>query len=274
MPELPEVETMRRALESTVRGQSIEHVSVLHPQVIAHPGRGAFCRAVCGQKIAAVRRRGKFLRIVLENESALWLHLRMTGFLVLAEKSEPQEKHTHLVFTLSDGKELRYFDPRRFGRFWLVEKGENFDCGVGKLGLEPGDPALTADYLKIHFRNSQKAIKTCLLEQSAVCGIGNIYADEILFCCRIPPQKKAASLQDADWQRLAEEIPKQLAYFTEKNRTAPEAFFRSKGDDYRNTPYLRVYGREKEPCLCCGTPLEKTEIAGRSSVFCPHCQQE
>lgn len=183
------------------------------------------------------------------------------------------EKHTHIVFHLSSGDELRFSDTRRFGRFWLFRKGERDTySGIDKLGLEPFDNGLAADYLQQHFGKRKKAIKECLLDQSVIAGIGNIYSDEILFTAKIHPARPANSLTGAEWECLAAVIPERLAYFIEKNSLTPAEYLESKGQDYRNTPFLQVYSQGGEPCPRCGAALCRITVGGRSSVFCQACQ--
>lgn len=273
MPELPEVETIRRVLEPQVKGLSITAVTVNRPEVIGHPIAEEFCQVLTGQTIKAMTRRGKFLSVLLDSGDYFTLHLRMTGCLLLTPADYPAEKHTHIVFHLSSGDELRFSDTRRFGRFWLFRKGEsNTYSGVDKLGLEPFDAGLTADYLQQHFGKRKKAVKECLLDQSVIAGIGNIYSDEILFAAKIHPARPANSLTKTEWERLAATVPERLAYFIAKNALTPEEYLESKGQDYRNTPFLQVYGRSGNPCPNCGTILCRMTVGGRSSVYCPTCQ--
>lgn len=228
-----------------------------------------------GQVISSMERRGKFLIIRLQNESRIILHLRMTGCLLVTPPDYPMEKHTHIIMQLSNKTELRFSDTRRFGRFWLIQSGEKDTySGVGKLGLKPFDEKLTAEYLQSRFAKRKRAIKECLLDQSVVAGIGNIYSDEILFRAEICPARSASSLTAEEWQRLAAEIPACLSYFTLKNRITAEDYLQTKGQDYRNTPFLQVYGHNDEPCPRCGEALIRTVIGGRSSVYCPHCQSK
>ena len=275
MPELPEVETIRRVLEPQIKGVTITTVTVNRPEVIGHPTAEKFCQALTGQTIKAMTRKGKFLSVLMESDDYFTLHLRMTGCLLLTPADYPAEKHTHIVFHLSSGDELRFSDTRRFGRFWLFRKGESDTySGVDKLGLEPFDIGLTADYLQQHFGKRKKAVKECLLDQSVIAGIGNIYSDEILFAAKIHPARPANSLTKAEWERLAAAVPERLAYFIEKNALTPEEYLESKGEDYRNTPFLQVYGRGGEACPSCGAMLLRMVVGGRGSMYCPKCQIE
>lgn len=273
MPELPEVETIRRVLEPQIKGLTITLVTVDRPEVISHPSTEEFCQALTGQTIDTMTRRGKFLSVLLDSGDYFVLHLRMTGCLLLTPADYPAEKHTHIVFHLSSGDELRFSDTRRFGRFWLFHKGESDTySGMDKLGLEPFDGSLTADHLQRHFGKRKKAIKECLLDQSVIAGIGNIYSDEILFASGIYPARHAKGMTHAEWERLAIAISERLAYFIEKNALTPEEYLESKGQDYRNTPFLQVYGHGGEPCPICGAVLCRMTVGGRSSVYCPACQ--
>lgn len=273
MPELPEVETIRRVLEPQIRGLVIEQAAVRRPEVVAHPDAGELCRRLTGQTFDGMTRRGKFLVIALESGDRIIIHLRMTGCLLLTPADFPEEKHTHAVFRLSGGRELRFSDTRRFGRLWLIGRGEEDTySGVAKLGMEPLSPDFTADYLSSALGRRKKAVKECLLDQSVVAGIGNIYSDEILFTARINPARPASSLTAEEWRRLAVAVPERLSFFIRRNEISPEEYLKTKGQDYRNTPCLQVYGHAGEPCPVCGETLCRTSIGGRSSVFCPNCQ--
>lgn len=275
MPELPEVETIKRVLKPQIQGLTIKNAVVNRPEVIAHPDSGEFCRCLAGKTIDRMERRGKFLTILLEGGYRLIFHLRMTGCLLFTPESFPEEKHTHLIFQLSGGNELRFSDTRRFGRIWLLKDDEaDLYSGIEKLGKEPFDPDFSAEYLRARLEKRKKTIKECLLEQNVIAGIGNIYSDEILFASKLHPARPANSLTKEEWTRLAPVITQQLSYFIEKNNMTPEEYLETKGQDYRNTPFLQVYGKEGKPCPGCGQTLCRMVIGGRSSIFCPNCQRE
>lgn len=275
MPELPEVEAIKRVIEPQIQGLRIKNVTVKRPEVIAHPTVDNFCKLLAGQTVDRMMRRGKFLIIMLNGDDQIILHLRMTGCLLLTPNDYPEEKHTHVIFQLENGKELRFSDTRRFGRFWLLQKNEiDIYTGLDRLGMEPFAPGFTDEYLKIRFGKRKKAIKECLLEQNVIAGIGNIYSDEILFSAKIYPARPANSLTQKEWKRLAAIIPERLSYFIEKNKITPEEYLKTKGQDYRNTPFLQVYGREDEFCPICGETLCRMVIGGRSSTYCPACQKD
>lgn len=275
MPELPEIETIKNIIEPQIQGLSIEDITVRRPEVIAHPTADKFCKSVTGQMISSMTRRGKYLIINLKNKSSVILHLRMTGCLLLTPADYPMEKHTHIVIRLSSQMELRFSDTRRFGRFWLIQNEEaDTYSGIHKLGIEPLDAKLNAEYLKLHFGKRKKAIKMCLLDQNIIAGIGNIYSDEILFTAKINPARPACTLNADEWKRLASAIVERISYFIEKNKLTPEDYLESKGKEYRNTPFLQVYGKEGQPCPVCGKTLCRMTIGGRSSIYCPSCQND
>ena len=271
MPELPEVEMVREVLEPQLRGRGIRAVEVRRPEVIARPDAAAFAAALPGREFEKLSRRGKFLILHLRGGGEILLHLRMTGCLLLMPEEMAEERHTHVVFHLSGGQALRFSDMRRFGRFTLLEEGETC-AALAHLGLEPFDARLGPETLREALGRSRSAIKSALLRQDVVAGIGNIYSDEICFAARLHPARPAASLSAQEWARLAAAIPETLRFFVEKNRIPAAEYLRTRGRDYRNTPFLRVYGRAGRPCLRCGAALERTRIGGRSSVFCPRCQ--
>ncbi len=275
MPELPEVETIKRVLEPQLKGLTIKKVTVNRPEVTAYPTADEFCKRLIGQKICGMMRRGKFLGILLDSGDRMILHLRMTGCLLFAPSEFPEEKHTHIILKMSDERELRFSDTRRFGRFWLLRKEEDDTySGISKLGIEPFDREFTADYLNRCFGKRKKTIKECLLDQNMIAGIGNIYSDEILFMSKIHPARRANSLQYKDWEILEHVIPERLSYFITKNEITAQKYLETKGRDYQNTPFLQVYGQEGKSCPVCGNLLCRMVIGGRSSVYCPECQKE
>lgn len=272
MPELPEVETVKTVLKSHIVGRKITAVTVRNGAVVARPTADEFAARLCGQTCSDFTRRGKFLTLHFESGDTVVLHLRMTGCLTITPLDAPCEKHTHVCLRLDDGNEIRYEDTRRFGRFWYIENGSD-DVYSGKacLGVEPF--SVTVDGLRRCYSSSKKPLKELLLDQSLVAGIGNIYADEICFAAGLRPDKAGNRLSDAELERLCATIPEQLRTFIEKNAISFEAYNETKGRDYRNTPYLQVYGRAGKPCAVCGRPLCVAKIGGRTTVYCPHCQQ-
>lgn len=245
MPELPEVETIRRVLEPQIKGVTITTVTVNRRSVIGHPTAEEFCQTLTGQTIKAMTRRGKFLSVLMESGDYFTLHLRMTGCLLLTPADYPAEKHTHIVFHLSSGDELRFSDTRRFGRFWLFHKGENDTySGIDKLGLEPFDTDLTASYLQQHFGKRKKAVKECLLDQSVIAGIGNIYSDEILFSAMIHPARSANSLTKSGVGTSCCRCPGTAGLLHRKERSYPGGISGKQGTglpQYAVPPGLRTW---------------------------------
>lgn len=275
MPELPEVETVRQILEPQIIGQTILSVTINNPQVIAHPDAAAFAERFTDQTVRRMSRRGKFLTIHFENDDRMIIHLRMTGQLLITPADYPDEKHTHLIADLSGGRQIRYIDVRRFGRFWYLLKDEvDTFTGQDKLGLEPTDEAMTADYLKARLGGRKKSIKEMLHDQSVVAGIGNIYSDEILFEAELYPEEKCADLTIGDWNQLTAKIKEVIAWGVTANGMTPEEYLAGAGKEYRNIPDLRVYRREGQPCSRCGAVIERIVIGGRSSCYCPTCQRK
>lgn len=273
MPELPEVEMIKQVIEPQIQGLTIQAVTVSRREVIAHPSANEFCSLLAGQVISHMERRGKFLTVILKSGDYIVLHLRMTGCLLVTPPDYPQEKHTHVVFELNNGEQLRFSDTRRFGRFWLIENSQiDTYSGINKLGIEPFSPEFSAKYLTDRLGKRKKTIKECLLDQSVIAGIGNIYSDEILFAAKISPDCPASCLKNESWVRLAQAIPERLAFFIEKNNSAPKEYQETKGQHYRSTPFLQVYGCEGKPCPICGNTLCRKVIGSRSSTYCPCCQ--
>ena len=215
------MEAIRRVLEPQINGFAVQRITVNRPEVVAHPSADEFCTRITGQFFTGIDRRGKFLILCLGSGDKVVLHLRLTGCLLVTPADYPEQKHTHLVFHLSGGRALRFSDTRRFGRFWLLRQGETY-TGMEKLGAEPFDPGFSGEYLSTRLEKRKKAIKECLLDQSVIAGIGNIYSDEILFAVRIHPERPASTLTTAEWNRLASVIPERLAFFIEKNKITPE----------------------------------------------------
>ena len=187
MPELPEIEAIKRVIEPQIKGFAVQRITVNRPEVVAHPSSAdEFCTRITGQFFTEIDRRGKFLILCLNSGDKVVLHLRMTGCLLVTPADYPEEKHTHLVFHLSGGRELRFSDTRRFGRFWLLRQGEaDTYTGMEKLGAEPFEPGFSGEYLSTHLGKRKKAIKECLLDQNVIAGIGNIYS------VQYDPQKEA-----------------------------------------------------------------------------------
>lgn len=273
MPELPEVESMRRILEPDSVGHVIEKVVLIRPEIVEHPGPDIFIGSIEGKRITSLGRRGKYVSIDMEDGGRIWFHLRMTGRMYITPRDSEIVKHTHIIMHLDDGNDLRYVDPRRFGRFWyLLPDEEDTYTGMAKLGAEPLDGHLCSEDITCRAGRSRRAVKECLLDQSIVAGIGNIYADEILFDSEVCPTRPACSLSDDEWERITENIPLVLRKGLEDDLESPEWYLSGREGSWEESPY-RAYGREGEPCVRCGKPMVRTVISNRSSYYCPCCQK-
>ncbi len=271
MPELPEVETVRTVLSPFVVGQTIAKVTINLPKVVANLQPATFVQKMTEQNIINFTRRGKFLTLHLQSGAFVVLHLRMTGTLTVEDADIPIEKHTNLILTFQNGKELRFVDSRGFGRWWYFAPGQTDTSGQNLLGPEPF--AVTIEDLKRKIATRKTALKTLLLDQHLIAGIGNIYADEICFRAGVRPTRPGNSLTSAELKRLCTEISAVINEFIQFHHVPFAVYAQSKGTSYQNDTNLRVYGRAGQPCLKCGRPLIGTRIGQRSSVYCEHCQR-
>lgn len=275
MPELPEVETVRIGLNKTTLGRQMQGGEVLLPRTIAFPATPTkFLLALNDVAIAEWQRRGKYLLALLSDRSWLGVHLRMTGRLLWCDRSVPVHKHTR-VRLFFDDQELRFDDQRTFGQMWWVPAEtapEQVITGLQKLGLEPFDPNFSVAYLKTKLSKSDRPMKTALLDQAIVAGIGNIYADEALFLSQIHPQQKASQLTPKQLKALHGAIPKVLTDGIAQGGTTFSDFQDVAGDKGNYIHVAWVFRRTGEPCRVCGTTIERIKLAGRSTHFCPHCQ--
>ena len=274
---------MRRALQHGVGRFLIHHVEVLLERTVAFPtGDGpAFAAALAGSRLTSWHRRGKYLLSQLSRQGRpvgqLGVHLRMTGrFLWLDGGQVPVCPHTRVRF-LGDQKELRFVDTRSFGRMWWVPPDtapSQVIPGLQRLGPEPFTPAFDGPYLEKRLRGSRRPIKTALLDQSVVAGVGNIYADEGLFLAGIPPHVPSGSLSQGQLHRLCGRLVQVLARSVEQGGTSFRDFHDLQGVNGNYGQEAWVYGRSGGPCRRCGTPIQRQVLSGRSSHWCPRCQQE
>ncbi|MDP1511262.1 DNA-formamidopyrimidine glycosylase [Paenibacillus sp. CMAA1739] len=273
MPELPEVETIKRTLNELIVDKHIDHVTVNLPRIIQRPDDiNAFAMELAGHRITGVERRGKFLRILLDG-LVLVSHLRMEGRYGLYSQDDPVEKHTHVIFHFKDGTELRYQDVRQFGTMHLFPAGQDLlEKPLNKLGLEPMDEAFTPEMLRAAVGTRSTSIKAALLNQSYVVGIGNIYVDESLFKAGIHPAQPAKSLTDSQFNVLHEAIVSTLGASIQVGGSSIKSFVNGQGKTGDFQHQLQIYGRNAKPCINCGTLIEKSVVAGRGTHHCPICQ--
>jgi formamidopyrimidine-DNA glycosylase len=274
MPELPEVETIAADLRPHLVGRVIARCELLFPTIVRHPEPEVFIDSVVGHRISAVGRRGKYILIRLVDDLVLVVHLGMSGQLRLVEPSTPLAKHTHAVFDLDSNQQLRYTDPRRFGRLLLGTESALLDAkAMPPLGPEPIDPSFGADDMYQRFRRRRTSLKAILLDQATIAGVGNIYADESLHRAHLRPDRIAGSLSKKSVRRLHESLRESLLVAIKNRGSSVDTYRDAWGEFGGQQEKLLVYGRAGEPCFTCGRPLSLVRIAGRSSVFCRHCQR-
>lgn len=273
MPELPEVETIKRTLNQLIKGKQIDHVTVHLARIIQRPDDiKQFEIMLAGHTIAEVERRGKFLRIIMDG-LVLVSHLRMEGRYGLFTSSDPVDKHTHVIFHFNDGTELRYKDVRQFGTMHLFNHGEDLQLPpLSKLGLEPLEDSFTLEQFKSVLVGKKTKIKSVLLNQAYVVGIGNIYVDEALFKAGIHPEQSVNSLSDSQFERLHASVISTLSESVEAGGSSIKSYVNGQGEMGMFQHQLQVYGRQSQPCEKCGSMIEKTVVGGRGTHYCPKCQ--
>lgn len=273
MPELPEVETIARLLRPRLVGRALTQVEVLWERSVARPEVTAFRAALTGATICEVDRRGKFLRLALSTGQTLLSHLRMTGRFLIREAADGpgDDPYTRLRFRLDDGTWVIYADPRKFGRFYLVDDPQEVLKG---LGPEPLDPAFTPEVLAAQLAGRRSALKSLLLDQRVVAGLGNIYASEALWRAQLHPQRRAAGLTPAEIARLHAAIVAALRAAIQDGGTSlgDRQYVYPTGELGQHQLALAVYERAAQACPRCGAPIERTVLGQRSTYFCPRCQ--
>ncbi|REJ33156.1 MAG: DNA-formamidopyrimidine glycosylase [Bacillota bacterium] len=274
MPELPEVETVRRQLEAELPGRRIRGVRVLLPRTLKNITPGELEERLKGRRFASVERRGKFLLLRLDDGASLIIHLRMTGRLTVVDAAEPDGPYTRVAVALDDGRELRFHDMRTFGTWHYVGEGaDSLPPGLRSMGVEPLSDAFSPDALAAICAGRRAPVKAVLLDQRRIAGIGNIYADEALFRAGIDPGRPAGSLTEEELARLHKSIRDVLTDSLAKGGTTVRDYVNGRGAPGEFQHYLDVYGRAGEPCRRCGTPIVRRKLAGRGTHACPQCQR-
>lgn len=273
MPELPEVETVCRSLRPHLLGRTIERVTVLEPR-LRMPVDEKALRRLAGKRVDAVSRIAKYILLRLSGDTIWLFHLGMSGKLICTGAQAPRRKHDHIVAELGGGAELRYHDPRRFGLSLVARKDEMPELPqLRRLGLDPFDPALNAEYLFRFTRGSERRIRDLLLDQQIIAGLGNIYANEILSLAGVKPTARANRLSRRHVAAIAAIIPDLLR---DAIRWCGTSF-----SDYRDADdqagefqnHLRVYDRAGERCRSCSSFIKRVAIGNRSAFYCPSCQK-
>ena len=273
MPELPEVETLRRMLESCVVPRVVAR-GVRSSARLHTSSRGGSLNALAGRRIEAIERRGKYLLFRLDHDLTLLSHLGMSGrWLFYEREPDTQLKHVHARLEFKDGTRLWFQDARRFGQLRVL-KGAALgkDESLARLGRDPLDPPLTPAELHELARGLTLSVKLLLLDQARIAGIGNIYASEILHHARIDPRRRAGTLTLAEWTAVAPEIVAVLSEAIDRMGTTFSMYRTIWGESGQYGEQLRVYDRAGEPCRDCGTPIRRIIQAQRSTFFCPACQ--
>ncbi len=271
MPELPEVETVVRELRPLLQGHTLGRVQ-RSAFALRRPWLDAWDDQLDGRCVVSLRRRGKWIILDLDNGGRLLVHLGMTGRLTVQADDVPQEPHTHLVFPLDNGRDLRFNDIRRFGSatYYPDETALQAFLTAGKLGPEPFDLVPEVWWRDLH--GTARCLKAVLLDQSVVAGIGHIYADEALFEARLRPTRKGRGLTHARAETLRQAIVTVLKRAIDRRGSSIRNYVGGSGLRGGYQEEFRVYGRTGEPCRECGRPLCQIRLAGRSTHYCPHCQ--
>ncbi len=271
MPELPEVETIRRDLLSRAVGRTFSRIRVLPgaERIVQWPSPAEFCRALPGRRIEDICRRGKYLLFRLSDGRCLIVHLRMTGAVLHRSKDAPEDPYLRICFSLDDSSELRYTDMRKLGSMWLVEAVEPI---VGKLGPDALE-GLTRQTLHSLTDGRSTPIKAVLMDQQALAGLGNVYSEEALLLAGIHPRRPAESLAGHEVERLHRAIGEVLLEAMGHRGSSFRDYVDADGREGQHQWHVKVYRRTGEPCYNCGTPIERIKVSGRSTHFCPRCQR-
>jgi formamidopyrimidine-DNA glycosylase len=271
MPELPEVETVVRTLRPGLTGKTVAQVTLLRPGIIRSPNIDLPSK-LTGVRIQSIHRRGKKILISLDNRCTLCIHLGMTGQLTVEHPGSPLRSHTHLILTFKadPDHQLRFRDPRRFGGVWWLACDQPPDANLGPepLSIRPLE-------LARRLQHTRRPIKSALLDQSLLAGLGNIYADESLFAAAIHPRSPANQLSPEQIRRLTRAIKKILrqAIRLGGSSLSDQGYTDANGRSGQFQNHHQVYGRKNHPCPRCRTPIRRIVLAGRSTHFCPQCQQ-
>lgn len=270
MPELPEVETLRRGLATELVGRTVTAVKV-HERRLRRPLAPSFARALVGRRISAVNRRAKYLLVALDDDNVWLVHFGMSGTLVVLPGAAPRRTHTHVVATLDDGRTLHFNDPRRFG-LMLVGKAAAL-AELADLGVEPLGPEFSPEFLHAASRHGRRSVKSLLMDQRVVAGIGNIYASEILFMAGIRPTRQVARLTRADAARIVDATGAILGEALAARGSSISDYRDERGEPGAFQDRFSVYERAGAPCVRCGAAIRRRVLVGRSAFYCPRCQR-
>lgn len=272
MPELPEVETVARRISPKLKGLEVSKARLLYSRALRDKGLGSLAK-LKGRRVVGVRRRGKMLLIDFEGEMSLLFHFKMTGQFLFSPGSEPVDKHTHFILRFKDeARELRFRDTRKFGFISFLRSSDVLSSKELKdLGPEPLEISFSR-FVDL-FRGRKARLKSLLLNQNFLAGIGNIYSDEVLFESKLHPLIRASSLDEDDLKRMFKAMKKILRKAIRSRGSSVRDFVDCEGEEGEYQNFLRVYGRKSLPCFICGEKIIRIRISGRSSFFCPGCQK-
>lgn len=274
MPELPEVETMVRDLAPRITGRQIDSVEAAFPGSVSWPDFANFTRRVGGRRIEGVGRRGKYAIFTLDSGDALIVHRGMSGSLLLRDRSAPSETHVRIAFSLDDGRELRFNDPRKFGKVYVMEaSGAERALPWNAMGPEPLEEGFTPGVLEEQLRGRRALLKPLLLNQKVLAGLGNIYVDEALFRARIHPERRANTLTPAEIDALHRAIQDVLNTAIRGRGTTFSSYTDIEGQAGQHQRALQVFHRKGESCPRCGHTIVKLVVGGRGTHICPGCQK-
>ena len=275
MPELPEVETIRKTLKQLVLNKEIADVTIRWPKIIKYPDDiEHFKQLICGETIRDIKRRGKFLLFYLD-ELVLVSHLRMEGKYKHTPSSTDVPKHTHVLFHFTDGTDLRYDDVRKFGTMHLFPIGKELkQKPLLQLGPDPFEENYTIQHVEQHLRKTTRPIKAALLDQTIIAGLGNIYVDEVLFLSNVHPETRANKLTKKSIAQIYENTYKVLEKAVELGGTTIRSYVDGAGEMGMFQQQLFAYGQTDLPCKTCGTAITKIKVAGRGTHICPACQRK
>lgn len=274
MPELPEVEIIRRMIAGKVEKRTIRDIEILLPRLIKWPSASEFLAVIRGKTINSLERCGKYLLFFLSEQRVLVIHLRMTGRLYYVSETMRPDSYVRIVFHLDNGDRLFYSDTRTLGTLYLLPESElSRIAGIANMGPEPLTPEFNEAYLQDIFKTRTGKIKSILLDQKLIGGLGNIYADEALALAGIRPERKAESLSSREITALYLAINKVIEAGINDGGTSFRDYLDGEGRKGKHQEHLYVYGRKDEPCRNCGTPIVKINVGGRGTHFCPSCQK-
>jgi formamidopyrimidine-DNA glycosylase len=274
VPELPEVESVRVQLVPALTGRRFERVDIHDPRLVRPYEPAEVAAELEGERVAAVERRGKYLIVRFESGRVLLIHLRMTGSLRHSSTGLAEDPYRRAVVRLDNGSDVAYRDVRRFGTWLLLEPGELEPYLSSRVGEEPLDALFTAARLGQRLARRHAPIKSVLLDQRTLAGLGNIYVDEALWRARINPLRPAATIDRNELRRLHRAIRTALAFGIARQGSTLRDYALPDGGSGSMQNEFKVYGRAGEPCDRCGTPIAKTRVAGRGTWFCPTCQPQ